>query len=665
MPYASSMKKFLRFLLWLAGTAVFLLATAHFTLQHLLNAPKFRSAALARIERTTVRSAVIGNIDYALFPFSLVVRNASLKEPDGTRDFASFRTFSVVLNIRRKEISALRFDQPTLRIVQNEDGTYNFSDLVPAPPAEPAAPGGAPPKPTATPRPKAQPSQPPLSIQLIQIDDAQFEFVRRTAVGEETFSLADLDFTLRDVAPDKPLRMNGSAAIGKSSSVQFELSGPACAEYTGNLGAWPLDLHSRIDVRDFADLKALLPPETLPFQSLESTLTIQGALAERLKIQMDLHTPEAGENHPVSLVAGLQAEFSLPEAVAQHLLAGTPLPDGYGCDPQPCDPPPGTVSLAGNPALALLLKHVQGKAEFTFPKIAYGANVFERGSVLAYLREGVLSIPSAAFTAYGGAVEARGNVQLLACPLSYRLDRLTADKLEIGQALAANGLGDFAAVSGTLHLEASASGQAIAEPALRSLVADAKAHVDDLQTIGTGGSLMDQVWMQLDNPLLLQLVPQVKSKVEQAKQAAATTTTSRYETATATLVLRDGVATLSDARLALPDYRLDAAGTILPFDDRLDLAAKLIASPEETAKLTDGKDRSALLPYEDGGLMIPFAIRGPLHDPQVLPDLDLLLKNALAGGSQDGSGSILDDLSDSDRKNVETGLKILGTFLKP
>ena len=131
------------------------------------------------------------------------------------------------------------------------------------------------------------------------------------------------------------------------------------------------------------------------------------------------------------------------------------------------------------------------------------------------------------------------------------------------------------------------------------------------------------------------------------------------------MALRDGVATLSDARLALPDYRLDAAGTILPFDDRLDLAAKLIASPEETAKLTDGKDRSALLPYEDGGLMIPFAIRSPLHDPQVLPDLDLLLKNALAGGSKDGSGSILDDLSDSDRKNVETGLKILGTFLKP
>ena len=131
------------------------------------------------------------------------------------------------------------------------------------------------------------------------------------------------------------------------------------------------------------------------------------------------------------------------------------------------------------------------------------------------------------------------------------------------------------------------------------------------------------------------------------------------------MALRNGIATLSDARLALSDYRLEAAGTIRPFDDRLDLAAKLIASPAETAKLTDGKDRSAYLPYEDGGLMVPFVIRSPLHDPRVVPDLDLLLKNALAGAASGEAGSVLDELSDSDRKNVEKGLEILGSFLKP
>ena len=634
------MKKLLRFLLWLAGTAIFLLATAHFTLRHLLNTPKFKAAATGFIERTTGRPADYGRIDYELFPFSLVVRNASLQERDGGPEFASIRSFSAAVDFRNKEISSLRIDRPTLRIVQRADGSYNFSDLISAPPAGTATAAGGPAQPPSGPRPEVQPTEPPFVLRRVQIDGARFEFIRQDAEnGEESFTLSNLDFFLRDFAPDQPFRMEGRAAIGRSSSVQFELSGPAFADYADQPGAWPMNIRARLDVLDFADLKAFLPPDTLPFQSLEATLAVQGAIADHLDVQLDLRTPAATETHP--------------------------LPDGFRFAPPPCAPPPGTLALTETAALAPLLKHAQGKAEFTFLKIAYGSNLFEQGSVLAYLRDGVLTIPAARCSVYGGTIEARGNAQLLACPLSYQLERLAADHLAIGQALAANGLGDFAAISGTLHLEASASGQAVAEPAFRTLAADAKMRIENLQTVGTGGSLMDQVWLQLDNPLLLQLVPRVQAKVEQAKQAAATTTTSRYDTATATLALRDGIATLSDARLALPDYRLDAAGTILPFDDRLDLAAKLIASPAETAKLTDGKDRSAYLPYEDGGLMVPLAIRSPLHDPHVAPDLDLLLKNALAGATGDESASLLDDLSDSDRKHVEKGLEILGSFLKP
>ena len=91
------MKRFLRFLLWFVGTAIFLLATAHFTLRHLLNTPKFKAAATGFIERTTGRPADYGRIDYELFPFSLVVRNASLQERDGGPEFASIRSFSAVM----------------------------------------------------------------------------------------------------------------------------------------------------------------------------------------------------------------------------------------------------------------------------------------------------------------------------------------------------------------------------------------------------------------------------------------------------------------------------------------------------------------------------------------------------------------------------------------
>ena len=663
------MKKFLRILLWLAGTAVFLLVTAHFTLQHLLNAPKFRTAALARIERSTGRPAALGRIDYELFPFTLVVRDAALKEKDGTSEFASIRSFSASVDFRKKEISALRFERPALRIVQNEDGSYNFSDLFAAAPAEtvppPAEPVGGPARPPAGPRPKAQPAAPPLVIRWVEVADASFEFVRRDANGEEVFTLSDLNFSLEDFAPGRPLKMHGRTAIGKSSGFQFELFGPAFADYADRPGAWPAAFNARLDVRDFADVRAFLPEGTLPFQSLWTTLNVHGALADRLNVLLHVQTSDATEAHPVAAELGLRAEFSLPPPVAAHLFGGAELPEELSHQNPPCELPPGAVALGEQPALALLLKHLRGTLALDAPAVVYGQNRFAEGKVRVRLQDGTLAVTNATFSAYGGAVEARGHVQLLGCPLTYRLESLTADKLEIGQALAANGLGEALAVSGTLHLEASASGHAVAEPGLDSLVADARARIENLQTVGTGGSLMDQVWLQLDNPLLLQLLPRLQAKVDRAQQAAATAATSRYETATATLALRNRVATLSDARLAMPGYRIDVAGVLRPFDDRLDLSGKVVASPEETAQLTGGKDRSDVLPYENGGLMIPFTVRGALSDPQARPDLDFLLKNALAGATSGSSGNLLDGLSKSDRKNVEKGLKILEGFLAP
>ncbi len=667
------MKKLLRFLLWLAGTAVFLLATAHFTLRHLLNTPKFKAAATGFVERTTGRTADYGRIDYRLFPFSLVVRDAVLREKGGAQEFASIQAFSATVDFRTKEISALRLERPSIRIVQREDGSFNFSDLVSAPPAGESAPApsaslppeAAPPLPAVPPAP-AQPAEPPLAIRLVQIEDAQFEFIRPAAAGgEESFQLSNLDFQLRDVAPDKPFRMEGSVAIGGSSTFQFELSGPPLAQYSRNPEAWPMAFRSKLDIRDFKDLQMFLPPGTRPFQRLETALEIQGALADKTTLRLDFKTSAATEDYPVELNAGLRLDISLPAPVAQHLLAGAPLPPEFQTAPAPCVPPPGAISLAENPRLVLLLRHAQATAELAFPKIAYGQNRFEQGTAAAFLRDGVLAIPAAKLSAYGGTIEARGNAQLLACPLSYRLDRLVADQLAIEQALAANGFGDLAGLSGRLHLEASASGTAVAEPGLRALVADATGRIDGLQSVGTGGSLMDQAWLQLDHPVLLQLVPRLKAKVEQAKQAAAATTTSRYDTATATLALRNGKAALSGTRLSMPGYRLDLFGAIFPFDDRLDLSAHLVASPEETAALTGGKDLSAYLPYEEGGLLVPLFIRGSLRDPQVQPDLDRLLENAWAGIAGGGPDSPLDSLSKSDRKHVEKGLEILGGLLQP
>lgn len=670
------MKALLKFLAWLAAVAVFLLATAHFTLRHALNTPKFKAAATGFIERATGRPADYDRIGYTLFPFSLVVRHAALKEPGGTRDFASMEAFSVHVDWRAREITSLTLARPVIRIVQRPDGTLNISDWLPAPDPEagPDGPGtpGEPSTGRSAPAPAkapSRPAEPPMALRLVQIEQARIEFtVQDAGGGEETFTATNLNLTLRDVAADRPVHLQGQTALGRASSFAFELAGPPPADYAGRPGAWPVTVQAHLEIRDVADWKAFLPADILPFQRLEAALDIQGALADKLTILLRLNTSPASESHPVEIQADMQADVSLPPAVLRHLFAGEPLPEEWRSDPPPCTPPPGAMALTDDPATALFLRHVQATARLQAEKIAYGRNLFTDGTATLHLRGGVATIPDARAASCGGTLTARGSVQLLACPLSYRLERLSAQNLDLAQALAANGLDDLARLSGRINLEASLAGHAVAEPALRSLEADAAVRIADLQSIGTGGSLMDPIWLQLDHPLLLELVPRIRPKVEHARAAAASVTTSRYDEASATLSLRNGAAALSDARLSMPGYRLHLDGAIRLFDDRLDLAARLVASPEETLRLTGGKDRSDRLPYEDGGLMIPLLIRGSLQRPRVLPDLDILLQNALSGAAlADELAPRLEKLSDSDKQHIQEGLQLLqglGTLLK-
>ena len=678
MPYAVPMRKFGRFLLWLGAVVLLLLATAHFTLRRLLNAPKFKAAATGFVERVTGRPADYERIDYTLFPFSLAIRNAALREKDGSGDFAAMGRLAIELDFRNREITAVRLEQPTFRLVQKPDGSYNISDWLAAPEAEtpageaPAAAGTPADAPPAAPGPAPGPGRPagpagpaPLALRLLAVENARLEFVRESAAGDTpAFTLSNLDLRWANVAADRPLQVDGRVDIGRSSAAEFHLSGPAPADYAENPGAWPLLLQAQLDLRDPRDLEAFLPPDGFPVQELHARLEIRGALAEKWNVQLEVQaSPAAAAGRPLALEAGLRAEMSLPEAFLRRRQAG----GAPAAAPAPCTPAPGALWLGRDPELAERLKALQATATLSLPRLAWGRNEFTHGEAALFLRDGVLTVPGAKARAYGGTLDLRGNVQLLACPLTYRLDRLALAEVSIADVLAANELDAVASVSGRLQGEASATGQAVAGPGLRALAADAQVRIDGLQTTGPGGSLLDRVWLQLDQPLLLKLAPGLKPKVAQARLAEHQVTTTRYDTATASLSLRNGAAALSGTRLAAADYRLDLAGALWPFDQRLELAAKLVASPAETARLTEGRDRSAYLPYEDGGLLVPFTIRGPWRDPEIRPDLDRLLQNALAGLAGDGGGDLqnrLEKLDDSDRKHIQKGLEFLGTLLQ-
>ena len=653
------MNKWLRFALRIALVFAGVLLAAHFTLRHSLNTPRFKAAATGFAERHFRRQANYDRIDYSLFPFSLVVRNASLREPDGSADFASIREFSVAVDWRTKEVSSVRLVEPVLRVVRRPDGSFNYSDLLPSPPPpDSPAPSSSPAPPASTgssdgaPSASVKPSAPPVALRLLQIEKARFVFSAEDPDGgSSSLVLSNLNLSLQNLAADAPLHADGRANLGPDSSFEFRLEGAPLSDFARDPARWSFGFNAQLDVRSFSDLRPFLPPDFPALAPFGVSLDVSGNLSDSLAVRLRALSP-------ASLDASIDAELSIPSPLARHLLAGAPLPDSLRPPSPSCDVPPGAAVLRDLPAL--VLANLLASAKLSAPAVSFGALRAENVSASLFVRDGILTVPDARLDLCGGRVEARANARLLECPLSYRLDRLSADRIDLSQFLDACGWSFPHRLSGLLRLQASLSGHAVAEPGLRSLEADASVQIDGLQSVGPGGSPADHALCRLDDPLLLKLLPKLRPKVETAKASASQISTTRYDEASASVSLRNGLASVSDARLAMPGYRLLLSGTLLPFDDRLDLAARVVASPEESSRLSDGKDLSAFLPYENGGLAIPASIRGSIAKPTVLPDLDALLQNALAGdGLARELSPHLDNLSESDKKHVRQGLQLL------
>ena len=693
------MKAFFKFVFGLLVLVAVLAVAAHFTLRHLLNQPKFRAAVTEWAERATGRKIAYGRVDYRLWPPSLVVREMSVKEADGREDFASLAECAVEVDLRKRELTALRLVEPKVRVVQRADGSFNYSDLLPAKakggagkaegraetapagPAEPAGEaagtGGAAPA-----KKEKKAPQMAFSLREASVEGAAFTFVREREGGKaDEFRVSDVSFEVRGLGADS-FALDAGMKIGKRSSVKCG----GTVEHAFAAEECRAALSGRVDIGDFADVRAFLPEGTLPFARLGVDFELGGGMAG-VTGKVSAATGAATSKAPVSLKAALSFSASLPAAVAAHLAAGEPLPAELAVAAVPGTPPPGGIVLAADPLAALLLRHVQAEAALDVPEAAYGGNTVRDGRVTARVEEGGVHADGK-FRVFDGEVSVRAQADLLGCPVRYTVPLLKVEGLDIGEALAANDLRAIDGFSGKIGADAWVAGYATAPAGFeQGLTGRGHFRAEELATVGNEGTLPDRLWAQLDNPLLFQVLPRVKERVEAAQARQGTLVTSRYENVTASFALNGGVARISDARAAVGEYAVRLGGTATSFaaDPQVDFSADVLLSAKETDWLTGGKDRSNVLPYENGGLRIPLSIRGPMRKPLVLPDLDVLLQHALDGIVAEKAaeavadllpeeiaaqvpealerelnvGAVMENLSERDRENVKKGLDIL------
>ena len=117
----------------LMGIGIFLVVFS--ILGFLVAPPILKSILIKKLSENLHRSVAIKQIRVNPFVLSLTIRGFSLKERTGEDTFISFDELylnlqSISLLKRGFVLSEIKLTKPYVNIVRNEDGSYNFSDLL-------------------------------------------------------------------------------------------------------------------------------------------------------------------------------------------------------------------------------------------------------------------------------------------------------------------------------------------------------------------------------------------------------------------------------------------------------------------------------------------------------------------------------------------------------
>lgn len=127
-------------LIWAAALLVVFTLVGFFVVP-----PIVKSVLATQLTAALHREVTIREVRFNPFALSATVRGLAVKEPKGPETFASFEELYVNLEASSlfrwaAVVREVRLTKPFVRLVRRSDESYNFSDLLPGPQPQPAAP---------------------------------------------------------------------------------------------------------------------------------------------------------------------------------------------------------------------------------------------------------------------------------------------------------------------------------------------------------------------------------------------------------------------------------------------------------------------------------------------------------------------------------------------
>jgi AsmA protein len=224
---------------FIVGLTVFVIVVAggFFVFAATFNVNKYRGTIQSKLEKRLGRPTTLGEMHLGIFPPRFRVQNPAIGDdprfsPDAP--FIKAQEMGVSLKLlpllhKQIEISSLKLERPSLNLIKNSAGAWNFASLGrPTESANPTAQNPSPPSPT----------QQQFSLDELTISDGQISILDQQK--SKTPSLYDhIDITVKNFSPDTPFTVDAAAHMAGTGSQQARLQGEGGPIIHGNPAVTP------------------------------------------------------------------------------------------------------------------------------------------------------------------------------------------------------------------------------------------------------------------------------------------------------------------------------------------------------------------------------------------------------------------------------------------
>jgi uncharacterized protein involved in outer membrane biogenesis len=215
------------------GIVVAVIAIAVGVFVATFNPNDYRGTIQSKLELQLDRKVTLGNMELGLFPLRFRVFNLGIAEDPkfGSRNFIQTQELSVSVKLlpllsKSVQVDSLSLDRPSVELIKNAQGVWNFASLGQKTPA--AAPSS---------------SQQSFSLGELAINDGQIAITDLQDRRPRTV-YDHINLKLTDFAPDSPFKLDASVHLPGSGSQEVNLSGkggplshtnPAATPFKGTL----------------------------------------------------------------------------------------------------------------------------------------------------------------------------------------------------------------------------------------------------------------------------------------------------------------------------------------------------------------------------------------------------------------------------------------------